>query len=73
MAEAFEHEWDSGDSNLYHDGREAGEADVRNGRPYDDRAGTVPAPWAEGYADGWGETERRRAFRASLRGGGSGG
>jgi hypothetical protein len=69
-----EPEWDSQDSSAYHDGREAGEADARNGRPYDGHGRSGPG--AEGYRDGYEGAltpvqARRRAFRASLRNGSS--
>jgi hypothetical protein len=70
----LELEWDSEDSNLYQDGREAGEADALAARPYDDRG--MSGPEAEGYRDGYEDTltpeqARRRDFRVSLRTGGS--
>ena len=46
-----EPEWDGEDSNLYQDGREQAEADIRAGRPRDDRAGIEPRAWTEGYRD----------------------
>ena len=59
--EAAEPEWDDCMSAHYHDGYEAGEADARSGRPYDDRSGLMPATWVEGYRDGY----VARAWRTS--------
>ncbi len=51
MADTDEREWDSEDSNSYQDGQEQAEADIRNSRPRDDRAGIESPPWTEGYRD----------------------
>jgi hypothetical protein len=64
---ADEPEWDDHDSGHYHDGRDQGEADARDGKPRDDRSAFMPATWAEGYRDGYEDVEQRRAFRAGLR------
>lgn len=37
----------------YVDGYAQGTADVRAGRPYDDRPGSKTKPWSEGYRDGY--------------------
>jgi hypothetical protein len=55
-----EPEWDSEDSGNYHDGYEHGQADARGGRTHDDRAGSVPPAWTDGYRDGWADTGLRR-------------
>lgn len=70
--EAAEPEWDDCTSGHYHEGYEQGEADVRSGRPHDDRAMFMPPAWAEGYRDGYEDVERRAQFRASLRSGADG-
>lgn len=63
-----EPEWDDCISGHYHDGYEQGEADAREGRQHDDRARFMPPAWVEGYRAACEDIERRRQFRASLRG-----
>jgi len=70
----LEPEWDDQMSGQYHDGYDQGQADARSGIPYEDRPSMAwaPAAWTEGYRDGHEDIERRRQFRAGLRGGSGG-
>ena len=61
-----EREWDSQDSTDYHDGYEQAEADLRDGKPYDDHAGSKPAPWTEGYQDAAGRDDTRSQPRVDA-------